>query len=66
MNGTNITTVNEIETDITELVVEKNAVDSDVDEVMDWVYGTDTESELICNVVYARTIPQRCTCIPLH
>ena len=46
--------------------MEENAVDSDVDEVMDWVYGTDTESELICNVVYARTIPQRCTCIPLH
>ena len=37
------------ETDITELVVEENAVDSDVDEVMDWVFGeesTDTESEL--------------------
>ena len=39
LNCTNITTVNDIETDITELVVEENAVDSDVDKVMDWVFG---------------------------
>ena len=50
LNCTNITTVNKIETDIAELVVEENAVDSDVDDVMDWDgFGegsTDTESEL--------------------